>query len=1460
MASYSIKVFSLVFCVAMCMTLKAQQLQSVPPAKPAFDSTGLFFKSISGMCESDKSLFELRKNSVFKAMEDRMNRQIRYAVDTLSGDTMILPVVVHIINTNPAAISDAQVIAGIALLNDAFGKTGVYSGSAGADTKIRFCLSKKDPDGGNSNGITRTTSFLGTHLNKDIEDDKLKNLIQWDPLRYINIWLVASVEAEAYVDFSCGNWYRLRVAAYATMPPGGDALDGIVIPGFGTVLAHEMGHYLGLYHTFSGGCTNNNCDVDGDMVCDTPPDNSVRPSAGCGSPENSCHTDTLSGHSHGFFTTDVPDQISNFMDYGNTACSNQFTQGQADRMKKAVTTQRSGLLVDECAQPCAQNILANFTRNIFYPVPGDSITFTNTSSVTAHYQWYVNDTLRDSTVNFGYIFNSVGKSKVTLKAFDTLGCFAAYSDFIITNCGVTAGFYTNKQTIASRAGVYTDSIIFTNRSYRGITYQWLISNNVGMAEHVEDTTTNLTYVFPTPGTYQIRLVATNGGCSDTSEFYTVLVLDPTPDAIVYGDAWCYQQTKISVIVCITNFGKAPIPIHTPVTFYDSDPRFAGAHKLLPTFYTPGNIPGFCAHCYTHIVDVTYPRLDRLYMVVADSGNAIPVVLPNTPLIELNYFNNFNSISNIRFRASAIPATATLLPGDTLQLNGYGSRLANGNPNTYLWSTAYRLSCTTCSSPYLYADSDRIKRVIVTSAYGCIDTAYVDIRVPPADDYTIHIDSTLCISHDSMTVRFTVRNAFIRGVIPKNLKVSFYNGDPTTAAASILLPVFSVPDTTFARQQTFTAKIKIMPEGNLYGVVNDSTLLIPIALPNTPKLEKDYSNNINSIYYLPNKTTIAASICQGQNYAGHSSSGIYVDTLAGYNGCDSIRTLDLTVKPVFATSVTTTICQGQNYAGHTTTGTFVDVYPAINGCDSTRTLHLTVLPTFATTVTTSICNGQNYAGHTTSGTYIDIYPAGNGCDSTRTLHLTVLPTFATTVTASICEGQNYAGHTVTGTYVDVYPAVNGCDSTRTLQLTVKPTFFTSYTISICEGQSYAGHTVSGTYVDVYPAMNGCDSTRTLELTVNPVKFTTVTTAICQGENYAGHTASGTYVDTYTTIFGCDSTRTLHLTVKPTVSTSIAATICQDDNYAGHTTAGTYVDVYTAINGCDSTRTLQLTVNPKKFTTINAAICNGESYLAAGHLQTTSGIYSDTLLTYLMCDSIITTNLTVNPLPTPDLGKDRNICIGDVMTLNPGTFVTYLWQDGSTNSTFNTNLTGQYFVMVSNTFGCKASDTMYVSKILSLPANFLPPDSSLCRGNLVQVKVPGYSKYLWNTGSTVPILNITQSGTYTLQVTDVAGCKGTDSIKVLYHNCAAVWIPNSFSPNADGLNDIFKPIFPAPVANYRLQIYNRWGFLVFESTNPSIGWDGKYKSEIQPVAAYVYIITFRDIDGLGEQKTGIIMLVR
>jgi gliding motility-associated-like protein len=836
---------------------------------------------------SDALLNELRKKASFKTREASINRQILQATHTLGTTaTYLLPVVYHLIGIDPSTITDAQVMLSLQNLNQAFSKTGPYAASLGADTKIQFCLAQKDPDGGNTTGITRTVSTLGNNLNAFIADDKLKNLNRWDPSRYINIWIISSLNTENMPTFNCGVWTRLGEGGYAYFPGAAPSTDGIVLAGIspGPGLAHEMGHYLSLYHTFEGrNCANNDCTTDGDHVCDTPPDNNLNDAPSCTSPGNSCTTDTSSNFSDGNFPVDVPDLIADFMDYGNYACHNEFTEGQAERMQAAIVTQRSGLLQNECDKPCTESAVANFTRDKSSPIPGDIINFTNNSTGAANYSWLVDGVVAGTGANFSKSFAAAGTYKVTLKAYNANpNCFAAYTDYIIVTCGVLANFYSDKRTIATASPSYLDSIFFTNTSQYANTYTWLLANNGG-PEQVVGTSKDLNYVFLNPGDYTMRLVATNGGCSDTTEFYTIPVADATPDAyLILNEVECYDGNKIRVAVQVHNNGYAPIPANMPITFYNGDPR-NGANKIGTTFFTPDPIQGSCwSNSYPFIVDVNSPGLNQLYAVFNDSGRSNPFKLPGTNVNESNYFNNFAFANNFQFSLNAFPATASLLPGDTLQLvtttlNGSG----NGITTSFVWSSDEDLNCVNCANPYFIAERriyEITKKVVGTTSYGCVDSAFVDIKIPPYDDFVVAIDSVECAGTNDSHINFTICNNFTRGFVPKGLNVSFYDSDPAGGNALLRGPVFIVPVDSLNNCASFSTTINGQSPGTVYAVVNANGTLSPPVFPaDTLYIEKDYTNNQNSFVYLPEIVMLQpedSTIFRKQTIQANISSAIF----------------------------------------------------------------------------------------------------------------------------------------------------------------------------------------------------------------------------------------------------------------------------------------------------------------------------------------------------------------------------------------------------------------------------------------------------------------------------------------------------------------------------------------------------------------------------------------------------------
>jgi len=169
-------------------------------------------------------------------------------------------------------------------------------------------------------------------------------------------------------------------------------------------------------------------------------------------------------------------------------------------------------------------------------------------------------------------------------------------------------------------------------------------------------------------------------------------------------------------------------------------------------------------------------------------------------------------------------------------------------------------------------------------------------------------------------------------------------------------------------------------------------------------------------------------------------------------------------------------------------------------------------------------------------------------------------------------------------------------------------------------------------------------------------------------------------------------------------------------------------------------------------------------------------------------------------------------------------------------------------------------MTVREIAALPKAFLPADQDLCTGNILQVNVPGYSSYTWNTGSTEPGLAIRTGGIYSLTVTSFDNCTGTDTLRIWETNCIPIGIPNAFSPNNDGKNDLFKPRINAEIRDYLLRIYNRVGQLVYQTKEPGQGWDGRFKGQLQSPGNYIYQVSFRDTAGKPLNYSGNIILLR
>jgi gliding motility-associated-like protein len=232
----------------------------------------------------------------------------------------------------------------------------------------------------------------------------------------------------------------------------------------------------------------------------------------------------------------------------------------------------------------------------------------------------------------------------------------------------------------------------------------------------------------------------------------------------------------------------------------------------------------------------------------------------------------------------------------------------------------------------------------------------------------------------------------------------------------------------------------------------------------------------------------------------------------------------------------------------------------------------------------------------------------------------------------------------------------------------------------------------------------------------------------------------------------------------------------------------------------------------------------------------------------------------------LGPDQMSCEGEPVELKvdvPGGAIR--WPDGSTADHYQADTFGRYWVEVSKE-GCTASDTINVA-IIDINQD-LGVDTTLCfetpgdQLTLTAKLSPGAS-VLWSTGSSQPQIRTSDSGLYWLQVTN-KDCIGIDSIYVHRQFCdCPMLLPNAFSPNGDGNNDLYKPALPGncPVAEYKLQVYNRWGKMLFVSYDPDQGWNGTINGKPADIGTYYYHVQMKTgLRKIDMNKSGSFTLLR
>lgn len=310
-----------------------------------------------------------------------------------------------------------------------------------------------------------------------------------------------------------------------------------------------------------------------------------------------------------------------------------------------------------------------------------------------------------------------------------------------------------------------------------------------------------------------------------------------------------------------------------------------------------------------------------------------------------------------------------------------------------------------------------------------------------------------------------------------------------------------------------------------------------------------------------------------------------------------------------------------------------------------------------------------------------------------------------------------------------------------------------------------------------------------------------------------------------------------------------------------------------------------INEQIYITGDSIICPGNSTTLYAHSNTiTWWSLSNDPSTPISTSPTITINPTVNttyilngifyrdsitvyiiPPPVVELGNDTTICEENFVPLDvTNSNSTYTWSTGETSPSIIAGQNQLYWVEVDNG-GCTATDSIKISVLTNLPVN-LGSDTIYCslHNDYITLNAGIGTSYLWLPGSeTTQSIVVNQPGTYSVIVNHQNGCTKDTSISIQEICEPEIFIPSSFTPNNDGINDILL-IAGNSFESFQLQVYNRWGSLVFETNNPARGWDGAINDNPSPMGVYAWFLNYSGRDKHGNaisgMKSGTITLIR
>lgn len=838
--------------------------------------------------------------------------------------------------------------------------------------------------------------------------------------------------------------------------------------------------------------------------------------------------------------------------------------------------------------------------------------------------------------------------------------------------------------------------------------------------------------------------------------------------------------------------------------------------------------------------------------------ALIIVSPTTTTVYSVTGANAAGCTASKTATITVNATPTISVNSATICSGTSTVLTANGATSYSWNTGATTSTISVSPP-----TGSVTYTVTGNNAGCTST----------NTTAVMVNATPTVSVNSETICPGASTTLIA-----NGATSYTWNTGATTSSIIESPtgttVYTVTGVSAGCTNIKTATITITPTPTI--TVNSSTICAGGASATlTASGAVTYTWNTGSTSPVINVSPVSTTV--------------YTVT-GGTAGCTSSNSATVTVNPMPTITVNNaTICAGTsgvltangatNYTWNPggnntasisvspTTTTIYTVTGETAGCSMTNTGTVTVSPSPTISVNSAtICAGASTVltasgatsytwntGVTTSSitespantTTYTVSGATSGCVNTQTATITVNPLPSiTTNSETICSGSSTT-LTASGATNYTWTPGTGLNASTGAIVTANP-------------QSTIVYTITGSTL-------GCNGVSTTTVFVNPTPTLTASNAtICAGGS-ANLNASG--ATSYTWSTGA---------ITPSINESPASTTI-------YTVTGESLT-------CTSTKTAAITVNSIPTVAVNnASICSGETAVLSTSVSPTGGNFqwlpnnqttasisespaSATNYTVIYsvngCTNSAVSVITVKTSPNLNV-TTAELCAGNSGTLTASEDISggnYTWLPGgeTTNTIVAAPGSTTTFTVLYTVNGCTTSATsiMTVNPIpdISLSATSLTVSTLFQDSSTVTAS--GAISYTWAVGQiNTPTITVSPALTTTYCVTGVSaeGCINYACIEIVVKDQSTLYVPNSFTPNGDGLNDIFyTPCYR--IATYEIRIFNRWGQEIFSSDDPLKGWDGTFNGVISQDDVYVYIINAKGEDNIIYNKTGHITILK